>query len=267
MATLSRVCDISNHQGAITPTRAKCMANDFDAVVVRLSTESQNLITIARQQIIALQNEGIQILGYPWAYFDQANHEIYDIVMRNYADLQVTAILMDCEDEQHVLSPDYNVIWLHGILEMFTDSGYASGIYSGSYYWSHYMGNDQSFGKYVSWVANPNGKQTLADVAPLGNAPVVGKQYDWYGNVCGISPLDLNVFDTNWLASIRSGGLTVEERKELEYLRSWYGLVKGDYMDNLQNQKNTIMYDGDHSQEAWAAIDETQNIIDTIRRG
>lgn len=264
---LLRACDISNHQGAITQTRAACMAQNFDVAVVRLSTERQSLIDIGRQQIVALQSAGLTVLGYPWAYFTMGALDEFHKVINAYDDLKVPGIFMDCEDEENVLSPDYNVIWLHQALEAYTRAGYASGIYSGPYYWSHYFGNDQSFGDYVSWVAAPDGIQNLQGVASLGNARVVAKQYDWYGNVCGISPLDLDVFDSDFIANLGSGGLTVEEKAELEYLRSYYGLVKGDYADKLQDEKNNIMYDGDHSETGWAAIDQIQNIIDTLRRG
>ncbi len=259
-------CDISNFQGTISPSVASCLKNSVDVVVVRLSTERQQLIDIAREQIQACQGVGLTVLGYPWAYFNTDPQQQFEAVMDAYDDLDVAAILMDCEDEQNVLSPSQNVAWLHHALSAYISQGYPAGIYSGPYYWSHFMGGDQSFGDYVSWVANPNGRVTLDDVQPLGGARVVGKQYSWDASLCGISPIDLDVFDADWIASL-SGGLSVDEKNELDYLRNWYGLVKGDYMDDLQKQKDVIMWSGSHPQNEWDAINEIQNIIETIRKG
>lgn len=257
-------CDVSNFQRAFTTPEAQCLAQSNKVIVVRLSTESPDKVQIARSQIQESQQAGMTVLGYPWAYFNEDYNELFQAVMENYHDLGLKAILIDCEDENNVLSPDYNVIWLHHTLEAYTQAGYPSGFYSGSWYWSHYMGNDQSFGNYVSWVANPNERAMLSDTEGLGGARLVGKQYSWDANQCGISPLDLDVFDARWIDAL-SGGLTVEEKQELDYLRSWYGLVKGDYMNTIQGHLDALAKGLYKEQKPDFA--EIQNVVNTIKQG
>lgn len=72
MTDLLNVRDVSNWSGPITPAMLSCwQSENVVAVVVRASLERASMIALAKQQIAAVQGDGLIALGYCWLYGNQ----------------------------------------------------------------------------------------------------------------------------------------------------------------------------------------------------
>lgn len=166
--------DISNYQpDTQTPEGLSALlvtlAHPVSHVVVRLSIESDELKTIARNQLQAAQTLNITVAGYAWIYAGHNQHADAQEVMALASAYKPTTVWLDIEGSPLPTSDE-----IRQALEGYATLGQASGIYTGEYIWPQ-LGNPDFSGVRL-WSANYNGADDL-NVPTYGNMRLVGHQF------------------------------------------------------------------------------------------
>ncbi len=256
--------DTSNFQGPLTARFAECLKdNGWDHVVVRLSLEDAGKHAIAWQQLRTCIDAGLGVSGYIWAYMDQNPEELAQAAIDGYGSLPLKRWWVDVEDTGHAGTVAQNMDWLARCLYYLQARGKPPGIYTGAWFWPSHLGH-ADFSDYPLWAAQYDGIPDL-DVWQSFSfwGSIAGKQYTATGNVCGMHPLDLNVFDE---AVFEEAPLSQAERDELDYLRAWHGLTMGDYATLIHDEVR-LAKAAKKPATVTAHLDQIQNVADTLERG
>ena len=97
--------------------------------------------------------------------------------------------------------PTRNTWWLRTALDRLAERGVKAGIYTGAWWWNdpRHMNSSTAFRETPLWYAEYDGVPDLFHWTPFGGwLNPAGKQYDTTGALCGISPIDRNVF-ADWV--------------------------------------------------------------------
>lgn len=213
--TLVWGCDVSNYQPAdLGPLIAQ---HKPQHVVVRLSTESQHHLDIARQQLATARQAGCTLGGYIWAYWGEApeQHAANALSVAEGFDLQMVAI--DCEDEDPGLAKLED--WLARAVAQLESQGQRCWVYSSRGWWTR-NGDSHGFVRLPLWVAQYDGIPELDIVGLFGGwTEAAGKQWS-------DQPIDRDVFDAAVIrppddpcAALRNGLRAELARKRLSRKR------------------------------------------------
>jgi len=176
--------DIANYAGNLKPeTVANWRGMGIERVVVRASTEDAGKIAIARQQMQTVLDGGLQLHAYEWLYFDEADppeDQTYRVV-ENFAEFNPGRIWIDCED-RNPFTFKRTLEWIYWSM---TIAGWAYGIYTGPWWWSHFAQSTTFFKDTPFWWAGVKLSELVA-----GRAAMI--QID-STNLAGVD-VDLNLY-------------------------------------------------------------------------
>lgn len=206
--------DGSNWDGEITPDdAANIVAAGWKFVIIRLNLETESAGQLSIRQCSALRAAGIPVLGYVWAYFEQAAARLaYDAVsLAKACGLGIVGL----DFEAPVTAAMLPVDWMAALIRNVVDAGIIPLAYTYSY-WPANNGLDLApLGGVRWWIANKGQRLAAYQLAPYPGAHVVGQQFGEWSDAAG------QAFDTNWLvfdaemAAAMNGGVTdmlTEER-------------------------------------------------------
>ncbi len=171
--------DVSNWQG--DQLAAMIARHRPDHVVVRLSTESPAMITLARDQLKVASDLGVSVSGYLWADWT-AEPELHTILaLHTGAGFDLRRVWIDCEQGE----PGQAVLedWLSRAVAVAEAAGAHCGVYTTVDWWQR-QGNSQGFTRLPLWLAFWDLTATLAlegrwaSPLPGGWATLSGKQWD-----------------------------------------------------------------------------------------
>lgn len=179
--------DVSNWQGAdIAPLIAQ---HEPQHVVVRLSTESQRHIDLARQQLATALQAGCTVSGYVWAYWHLSPTEHTEMALSVAHGFPLAMVWFDCEDDPGGRLDD----WLSQAVDLAERRGHRCGVYARKSWWLA-NGDSRGFTRLPLWVAQYDGIPELDIVGLFGGwQRAAGKQWS-------DSPIDRDVFDPAVLA-------------------------------------------------------------------
>ncbi len=176
---------MSNWAGRLrVDTISRWKAAAIEKVIVRISTERQDLIAITNQQIDSCAAEGLTIEGYLWLYFDPDDPPEAQVARALNAinDPVVQRLWIDCEEDTSRV--DDVVDWIRQAL--FACGAMPTGIYTSAGWWNRWTDTSHELDAYPLWLAQWDGVQEL----PPG---VAMKQYAGDVQLGGVT-VDLNVY-------------------------------------------------------------------------
>lgn len=184
--TIAYSIDVSNYQPAdLGPLIAQ---HKPQHVVVRLSTESQHHVDIARQQLATALQAGCSVSGYVWAYFDLPPVEHTAHALSVADGFPLALVWFDCEDD---CPPGQLENWLSQAVDLTEQRGHRAGVYTSKGWWQGH-GDSQGFTRLPLWAAQPDGIASLDIVGLFGGwTAAAGKQWSTTGGT-----LDRDVFDS-----------------------------------------------------------------------
>lgn len=184
---LMKAIDVSNWQpGDLGPLIAQ---HKPQHVVVRLSTESQNNLDIARLQLSTALEAGCTVSGYIWCYWHLSPTEHAQQALSVADGFPLARVWFDCEDDPAGQLDD----WLSQAVDLAERRGQRCGVYARKSWWQA-NGDSRGFTRLPLWVAQYDGIPELDIVGVFGGwARAAGKQWT-------DSPIDRSVFDPAVLA-------------------------------------------------------------------
>lgn len=201
---MANAVDVSNYTKELTQSvLAKWQADGIQRVIVQAVDPPPGYPHgVTRQQLQACLDAGMETEAYIYVWFGLAN-SVADLqrklsLLEGYS---IKRLWLDVEDDSPpAQSPAQRVYELRQLLDV-ADAWAAlhglgrTGIYTGSWYWSDYMGNTTEFSDRPLWAAQYDHQQNLV-VAPFGGwTSVVIKQYAGTSVFDGQGGIDLDVED------------------------------------------------------------------------
>lgn len=176
--------DISNWQGELTTeTLDAFKAAGVERVIVRASTEDQEKIDIAKQQMGAVMLSGLELQVYLWLYWDPNDppEGQRERCIEAYKQFPITRCWIDCEG-----TPGFGPGQVVAFIWWSTANPlWKYGIYTRSAWWLQYTGGSRFFDYLPFWLAG-------TWLTPLLAGACVMAQYS--GEILGGMSVDVNLY-------------------------------------------------------------------------
>lgn len=161
MTSILYAIDVSNWQPAdLGPLIAQ---HKPQHVVVRLSTESQHHVDIAREQLSTALQAGCTVSGYVWCYLNQSPAEHTAHALSVADGFPVDLVWFDLEGDSANGQLDN---WLSQAVALVEARKKRAGVYTSAGWWRD-NGDSQGFGRLPLWLADWTGEPNL-DPPTLG---------------------------------------------------------------------------------------------------
>lgn len=187
--------DVSNYTDAIPPDAlARWVTSGITKVIVQAIIPPAGFPpSVTRQQIEACKAAGLDVEAYVYLWTADP-----DDIARHLAlldDLGVSFVWLDCEDTTAASVTQRQAAIRRG-LKIITDSGFSTGIYTGRWWWTAYLGDPQDHGLLSLWLSDYDNHATLDPATPGfgGFTEVTMKQWVGSTSLDGIGGVDLNVY-------------------------------------------------------------------------
>lgn len=141
--------DISQYSGDVTLAdfqRAK--AAGCSRIIVAL-----NDLPLAKQQIERASKAGLEVEGYIYLYFARSISARVKACLLAIANLPVRRVWLDAEDTSSGVTQASIIDGLRLAEGLVTAAGYATGIYTATWFWKQHAGDSQAFKHLPLWDA------------------------------------------------------------------------------------------------------------------
>lgn len=133
-------------------------------MIVRASTEDEYKIWLARQQMFAVLEGGLELQAYVWLYFDRDPKTQVEEVAGLFDDMPFTCIWLDCEDNVFGANVIAYIRTAIDILIM----EWPVGIYTSRGWWWAHTGDSTQFAFWPLFDAHWRENPTMEDFVPYG---------------------------------------------------------------------------------------------------
>lgn len=188
--------DVSNFSGYLTPEIiAAWKAAGVTRVIVRASTERANSIAIARQQMAACQEAGLELEGYVWLYWFRDLPSAVQIreALATCDGYPVRRLWLDCEGDT-VLDPHEMVAVIAEAVMTCEDAGMLTGQYTRREWWRRVTDDSRDFAHLPLWDCELGDPELGGFVAYGGWPKRAMRQYEFDVPLGGGPRVDLNVY-------------------------------------------------------------------------
>ena len=205
------------------------------ATVRRVVVGVSHKIDMARQQLIAVTDGGMEAEAYIYMYWGQDPTVQVEYARQATIGLPVRRLWVDFEDDNAPKDePDAVQIWISRCLSVAATLELPLGVYSAWWWWTVWTDNAEDFKDYPLWVAAYDGKPNLEFPTFGGWTRCALKQYAGTTDFCGYSA------DLDWY---EEDDMTEEEKLRLaclELANRWAAMIRLGLAQQVVNEAKAL---------------------------
>lgn len=188
--------DVSNYTGPLSDAQLAVWKRDGVGLVIVQSIDPPPGYPpgCTVEQILAAQHAGLNVEAYVFLWFGLGVPDIQAKLDLLYA-LGIERVWLDVEDTSaRSLRLSKRISTVAAALATISAAGYETGIYTGYWFWTGYMGNTNVFSSANLWDAHYDGEpDPAADFVPYGGwSNCLIKQYAGTSTLDGVGNVDLD---------------------------------------------------------------------------
>ena len=188
---------MSNYTGPISQANLQAWRDDgVELVIVQAFPPEYSQYQIQQQQIQACSDFGMPFECYIYDYLSVPSWRDRALVGIQALAWQPAQVWADEEDTTAKVMPlKRRIDAVAATLTAIEAAGFDTGVYTGAWFWTGYMGNTPAFRSYPLWDALYDGDPNLAsDFTPYGGwTQRTIKQYRGTSTLHGVGNVDLDV--------------------------------------------------------------------------
>jgi len=205
------------------------------ATVRRVVVGVSHKVDMARQQLVAVIDGGLEAEAYIYMYWGQDPNVQVEYALQAIAGLPVRRLWVDFEDDKAPKDdPDEVRQWIDTCLTWAARAGLPMGVYTAWWWWSVWPDNAEQFKDFPLWVAAYDGKANLEFPTFGGWTRCAMKQYAGTTDFCGYSA------DLDWY---EEDEMTEEEKlrlASLELANRWAAMIRLGQVQGVVNEAKTL---------------------------